>query len=163
MKYLSLVSCLVVALFTSTVVSQASSCVDDHDETIQLRNGSHINSMERIASYVAHISERDLINSKGERLTGFRHVLSQDRSNVHKTGILDEKGDFGDRNDDFFTSLKKRKLFLTADIYYYCYLDEAAVASIKKQIVDGQVPGFVSVMIFKKTNGDIALFLSTVG
>ncbi len=43
-----------------------------------------------IASYSAHLTERDFFNSRGARLTDFGQILQQDRANFHRFGQRDE-------------------------------------------------------------------------
>ena len=57
-------------------------------------------------SYVAVLSERDHLNSNGERLTSAAAIIRQDRANYHKLG----KRDPGDENDRFFASANNREI-----------------------------------------------------
>lgn len=60
-----------------------------------------------LASYSATISEDDLYNSSGERLTKPWQVLRQDRANVHEFGISQR----GDERDRYFSRKANRALF----------------------------------------------------
>jgi len=55
-------------------------------------------------SYVARLSRRDHVNSRGIPLRNVRAVLRQDRANFYRFG-----GDREDRSDPFFRSLKARE------------------------------------------------------
>jgi hypothetical protein len=57
-------------------------------------------------SYVAVLSERDHLNSSGERLTSAAAIIRQDRANFHKLG----KRDPGDESDRFFADANNREL-----------------------------------------------------
>lgn len=51
-----------------------------------------------IEAYYAELSQRDMFNSSGTRLTDLGAILQQDRANVHRFG----KRDPGDELDPFF-------------------------------------------------------------
>lgn len=61
---------------------------------------------ELVGEYQAYISEQDLYNSSGARLTAPWQVVRQDRANYHKFG----KRDADDQYDDFFASAKNREI-----------------------------------------------------
>jgi hypothetical protein len=60
-----------------------------------------------IGSYTAYISQADIHNSKGQKLTQVWQILRQDRANFHKFGIRDPE----DETDIFFASLSNREKF----------------------------------------------------
>lgn len=53
-----------------------------------------------IESYFAEISQRDMFNSSGVRLTDLGAILQQDRANYHRFGQRDP----GDQGDPFFSN-----------------------------------------------------------
>ncbi|MEM7775905.1 MAG: hypothetical protein AAF732_09875 [Pseudomonadota bacterium] len=57
-----------------------------------------------IESYVAHLSERDHFNSRGDRLRSAAAIIRQDRANFHRFGLRDPS----DESDGFF-SLKSNR------------------------------------------------------
>ncbi|MDW6023203.1 hypothetical protein SAZ10_15705 [Mesorhizobium sp. BAC0120] len=59
-----------------------------------------------IESYVAYISNNDLFNSSGDRLTQPWQIIRQDRANFHRFGLRDP----GDESDSFFASAKNRAI-----------------------------------------------------
>jgi len=59
-----------------------------------------------LESYVAVLSERDHLNSNGDRLTSAAAIIRQDRANFHKLG----KRDAGDQADRFFASANNREI-----------------------------------------------------
>lgn len=61
---------------------------------------------ELIEEYRAFISENDLYNSSGTRLTKPWEIVRQDRANYHKFGLADA----GDYYDSFFSSAKNREI-----------------------------------------------------
>lgn len=61
---------------------------------------------ELLDSYMAYISENDLYNSKGQRLTQPWQIIRQDRANFHHFGESDE----WDSEDSFFASLNNRAI-----------------------------------------------------
>ena len=58
-----------------------------------------------LESYVAVLSNRDHLNSKGGRLENAAAIIRQDRANFHKLGKRDE----GDENDSFFANANNRE------------------------------------------------------
>ena len=59
-----------------------------------------------VESYIAHISNADKYNSRGERLTSPAAILRQDRANVHVFGKASSLDDY----DGFFDSIENRAL-----------------------------------------------------
>ena len=59
-----------------------------------------------LESYSAVLSERDHLNSDGERLDNAAAIIRQDRANFHKLG----KRDSGDESDKFFASAANRDI-----------------------------------------------------
>ena len=57
-------------------------------------------------SYVAVLSERDHLNSNGDRLDNAAAIIRQDRANFHKLG----KRDPDDESDKFFASADNRDI-----------------------------------------------------
>jgi hypothetical protein len=57
-----------------------------------------------IEAYYAELSQRDMFNSSGVRLTDLGAILQQDRANVHRFG----KRDPGDELDPFFANRELR-------------------------------------------------------
>lgn len=60
--------------------------------------GTPAAAQDLIEEYRAYISERDLHNSAGERLTRPWEIIRQDRANYHKFGVPD----LDDYYDGFF-------------------------------------------------------------
>ena len=58
-----------------------------------------------IESYIAFISDDDLYNSSGQRLTRPWQIIRQDRANFHAFGIRDR----GDDSDSFFSDPVNRQ------------------------------------------------------
>lgn len=61
-------------------------------------------AQDLIGAYTAFISNNDLYNSRGARLTQPWQVLRQDRANYHRFGIRQP----GDEWDPFFGSMENR-------------------------------------------------------
>ena len=61
---------------------------------------------ELVGEYRAYISQRDLYNSSGERLTEPWQIIRQDRANYHRFGIPDPN----DQQDHFFASEENRAI-----------------------------------------------------
>lgn len=62
-------------------------------------------AQELIGAYTAFISNNDIYNSRGARLTQPWQVLRQDRANYHRFGIRQR----GDEWDPFFGSAENRE------------------------------------------------------
>ncbi len=60
---------------------------------------------ELVESYMAVLSERDHLNSRGERLTDAAAIIRQDRANYHKL----RKRDPGDEGDGYFADANNRE------------------------------------------------------
>lgn len=91
----SLLSWLALGLGTALSTSVAAQSM------MRSTNDAHL-----IDSYVAHISENDLFNSNGVRLTQPWQIIRQDRANFHRFGLRDP----GDEGDSFFASAKNREI-----------------------------------------------------
>lgn len=63
-----------------------------------------VSAQDLIGAYTAFISNNDLYNSRGARLTQPWQVLRQDRANYHRFGIRQP----GDEWDPFFGSMENR-------------------------------------------------------
>ena len=70
------------------------------------------NAFDGITFYGTTISNRDRVNSFGEKLTSVREILRQDRANFHKYQIHDA----ADQDDSFFSKPKNRAMFNTAKL-----------------------------------------------
>ena len=148
--------------FFSTQPGYAGACVEDIGETVTLAANGATYDSGRIIEYIAHIAPRDLYNSKGVRLRDVGAILQQDRANLHKTGVADGSGDFSDRFEDYFTTLKRRQLLSAAPRFYYCGLSKAGIARFEQGILNAQLPGLVWVAGFRLPDGTFALALSQV-
>lgn len=65
-----------------------------------------VHAQEVIEEYSAYISEDDLYNSNGDRLSQPWQVIRQDRANFHRYGLIDED----DEDDNFFANADNRAL-----------------------------------------------------
>lgn len=79
-------------------------CLYFHSEPLQAYDGLDL--------YSCRISAQDRVNSRGDRLTTLRDMLSQDRANYHKFGKRDQV----DESDTSFTTTASRRLFQSAKI-----------------------------------------------
>ena len=70
------------------------------------------NAFDGITFYGTTISNRDRVNSFGERLTSVRDILRQDRANMHKYHSHDN----ADQYESFFSKPKNRNMFNTAKL-----------------------------------------------
>ena len=61
-------------------------------------------AQQLLERYQAFLSERDHLNSNGQRLTTAASIIRQDRANFHRFGIRDP----GDENDSYFADGKNR-------------------------------------------------------
>lgn len=167
MKLVSIWKIFLPVLLMSLVLptgALAQDCIESIDKRIQFRDGTKPVLLERVASYIAHISERDLYNSSGTRLTDFRAILQQDRANLHKTGKPDVEGDFQDDVDDYFTTIERRQLFSVADYYYPCdWWTAKDTANFHSEILNAKVAGVILVVVFRHPNGKLAISLQPVG
>jgi hypothetical protein len=112
---------------------------------------------EFIVNYLADIQRQDLYNSKGVRLSSVEQILRQDRANVHKFKI----GSENDTHDRFFDSAANRALLENAELATYCKED---LVALKNQILQGQISGFLDVMVFKmRSTGRYVVFINVVG
>ena len=99
--------------------------------------GGAATAQDLIGSYSAYISQADLHNSKGQKLTQVWQILRQDRANFHKFGIRDPE----DENDIFFASIANREKF-------------------EKMLVQGAVtPGAKQILL----NGGAMVFVEVFG
>lgn len=88
-----------------------------------------------IGSYSAYISQADLHNSKGQKLTQVWQILRQDRANFHKFGIRDPE----DENDIFFASISNREKFESM------IMKGAVTAGAKQILLNGGAMVFVEI------------------
>lgn len=65
---------------------------------------SPASAQQLLETYVAHLSDRDHFNSKGERLWSAAAIIRQDRANFHRFGIRDPL----DQPDSFFSVMANR-------------------------------------------------------
>lgn len=63
-------------------------------------------AQQLIGEYKAYISQNDLFNSSGIRLTKAWEIIRQDRANYHRFGIRDQE----DQTDSFFASEDNRAI-----------------------------------------------------
>lgn len=97
-------------------------------------------AQEIIEEYRAYISQQDLYNSSGDRLTKPWEIIRQDRANYHRFG----RGDSDDYYDSFFASEQNRAI--AEDIIRRGRIEQSA----GRNIVDGNV--FVRVRIYGRGN-----------
>ena len=110
-----------------------------------------------VVNYLTDIQEQDLYSSKGVRLSNAEQILRQDRANVHKFKIGSEM----DTRDSFFGKSANRALLETAQLVTYC---DVNLTALKRQILQGGVPGFLDVMVFKMLgSGRYRVFINVVG
>lgn len=96
-----------------------------------------------IGEYRAYISERDLFNSSGDRLTAPWQIIRQDRANYHRFGNADPD----DQYDDFFASAENRA------IMERMLMRGTISPSAARAVVDGDV--FLRVRIYGRgTRGE---------
>lgn len=88
-----------------------------------------------IEEYSAYISQDDVRNSEGVRLTKAWQVIRQDRANYHRYGVRDR----GDQNDAFFASAENR------EIMERMVRDGKMSPSAAKAVVQGDVRITVSI------------------
>ena len=153
----------IVALLFQTSTALAGGCVESVDKTLTFHEGGFKGEVARIASYVAVIAARDLVNSKGVRLKDFRAVMRQDRANFHKSGIPDSFGDIKERPERLFATAAQRNLLSGGKYYFYCSNSAADIAALKNSIVSGEVAGGIWVVLFLHPGNRPAIFLSLVG
>lgn len=67
---------------------------------------SDVRAQQLIGDYRAYISQNDIFNSSGARLTKPWEVIRQDRANYHRFGVKDQ----GDQFDSFFSSEENRAI-----------------------------------------------------
>ena len=142
-----------VFVLASSGMAIAQSCVD-YD---MYDAGKKYPGAAFIVNYIADIQEQDLYSSKGLRLSKAEQVLRQDRANVHKFGLGGEM----DTRDGFFGKSANRALLEKAQYVTYCNTN---LSELKRNILQGRVPGFVDVMVFKMLGtGRYVVFLNVVG
>jgi len=109
-----------------------------------------------IVNYLADIQEQDLYSSKGARLSSVEQILRQDRANVHKFKLGSEM----DTHDRFFGRPANRALLDSAQLVTNCNVN---LSALKSQILQGRVPGFLDVMVFKMlSTGRYVIFINVV-
>ncbi len=67
--------------------------------------GVPVYAQQLVGEYSTYISDQDLYNSSGERLTRAWQILGQDRANFHRFNRPDRE----DQYDDFFSNPKNRE------------------------------------------------------
>lgn len=155
---------LVLAAMPTGVFAQG--CVADISaENITVVSGDFRYRSRMMVHYIADITERDLYNSRGMRLSGFAEILQQDRANVHKTQTLDGDSGFTEMSDTYFTSAERRAVLSSGPYYFHCATDYSADYSeeLKGQIESGRVPGFIGVILFREPRDGLAVFIELVG
>jgi hypothetical protein len=155
---------LALALLPSMGFAQG--CVaDKNGDNVSVIAGELRYQSRAMVGYVADITQRDLFNSRGVRLTNFGAILQQDRANVHKTGVLDASGGFTESRDTYFTSAERRGVLSSGPYYFNCATEYSADYSeeLKRYIESGRIPGFIGVTIFREPRGGLAVFIELVG
>jgi hypothetical protein len=102
-----------------------------------LVQGGTAAAQQQLGSYYALLGPRDMVNSRGERLTDICQVVQQDRANWHRFGLRDEY----DTGDPFFGSVEARQV-----ISQICVLPPQ-YDYIRREVLGG-TPRFVYVQVF---------------
>lgn len=158
------IAALALALLPTAGFSQG--CISENDrQNVTVVEGGRGYQAGVMAGYIADITERDLFNSRGVRLTNFGAILQQDRANVHKSGVLDSSEDFTERLDGYFTSAARRAVLSSGPYYFQCATEYSADYSeaLKGYIESGRIPGFIGVNLFRESSGGLALFIWLMG
>ena len=142
-----------VILLMSNTTTLAQSCVDyDIYDAGKTYPGARL-----VVNYLADIQEQDLYSSKGVKLSNVGQILRQDRANVHKFKLGSEM----DTHDRIFGKSANRALLETAQLVTYC---DVNLTALKRQILQGGVPGFLDVLVFKMLgSGRYRVFINVVG
>lgn len=155
---------LALALLPSPGFSQG--CISENDrQNVTVVEGGRSYQSAVMVGYIADITERDLYNSRGVRLTNFGAILQQDRANVHKIGVLDSSEGFTETSDSYFTSAARRAILSSATYYFQCATEYSADYSdaLKGYIESGQIPGFIGVNLFREPRDGLAIFIWLMG
>lgn len=134
----------------------AGGCVDSFDNTVTFVQNGRTYSAQRITSFSADLTQRDLYNSRGIRLTTAGAVLQQYVANRVKAGqYVTENG--------YFRTLERRTQLSTAPLYGYCG-DPEYFRQVLTNTVNARIQASTLwVLGFRQPNGRIAFFLSPAG
>jgi len=140
----------------------ANDCVTSADKTIAYNEGGMSLVGARLVDYIAVIGDRDLYNSKGEKLSSFEAVLHQDRANYHKTDLADRFDEIFDGAEHYFDKAERRATLSKAPYYYDCAMSEQDIAQLHSNTLSG-ANSVIWVILFKQENGALAVYASPVG
>jgi len=162
-----------LAFVATAQAGQAQSCVEyipDDGETLLVVTNGNSQVVRPFVQYSTVLGDRDLVNSKGTRLSNFLAVLQQDRANVNRFGHPD-KTDFGDMDgamifvdegDTYFTTAERRAEFVGMTHVPFCYMNSQDVKSFTSRIMANET-GFLFISIFTLPNGKLAVHMSEAG
>ncbi len=178
---------VLAALLFTPAIADAQACIERIDgESGIYREGVYAQPVQFLASYFTQITERDIVNSSGARLSGFRQIIQQDRANVNKynkpdfvlmsDGETDENGNFiewklFDKKDPFFVTPQRRALLQTMPLIFACGDDglprnsenSADFKFWTDAIEIGQVPGSLGLIVFPLPQGGYGFHFSFAG
>ena len=164
---LKLIRVILVATFIGflnlTASAYAKDCVASVDEAVRFRSGGNELFAERVVDYIAVIGARDLANSNGTRLADFRAIIQQDRANLHKSGKADIFDTTQDQSEQYFTTLKRRKMLSSARYYYDCFMSEKDIAALHKDVKSGNLSGVIWIVVFRHPDGNLAVYATLAG
>ncbi len=183
----SQISALILASLAFPGVAVAQGCIQRIDDATGIyRDGSFAQQVRFITTYFSQISERDIYNSKGGRLSTYRQILQQDRANVNRFGLrdyvnmsdgeTDANGNLvewkmWDDTDDFFTTPQRRALLTTMPLIFNCndqgrpddHENSADFLFWTRAMAKGQVPGTLMLMVIPLPQGGYGFHFSFVG
>lgn len=134
----------------------AAGCVENVDNTVIFVENGHTYSTNRITAFSAEITQNDLYNSRGIRLTSAGAVLQQYVANRRKSGQIVT-------DNNFFHSLERRTLLSTSPLYVHCG-NQPYLADILNNITNAKVnAAALWVVGFRHPDGSIAFLVSPAG
>ncbi len=153
-------------------LAYAQGCIEyTGDDRLILRDGAYYGPVTEVVTYFTLITERDLYNSRGERLLDYRAILQQDRANLHKSGTADSYVEYdngepvviSEMSEDYFITAQRRSLLSSARYFQYCYA-KSQTGLLEREIERGQVnAALLRVSVFALPDGELAVLIAAVG
>lgn len=114
---------------------------------------------QELVAYATGISEADIVDAAGNRLTEVTAVLRRDRQNFH----FGPGPGQGDEPETFFADAANLQLFDAASVIFYCDWSIEARQSLAADIVGARLESRTHVTVYQRPDGTIALLIEAWG
>lgn len=162
MKSFSIKMAALVTALAFPSMALAQGCVSEAGSVLTVQENGRQYQAAAIANYTANIAGRDMVNSRGVRLSNFAAVIQQDRANLYKSGYADGDGPFVDSADGYFTTLERRSELSTARYFTSCNMSARETEALKADILNARLQGVIWVVPFNHPDGGLGVYISLV-